>query len=151
VNFKKTISGLAFSGYLIVLGSASLWPTPVDGGGVVWFITSKILIFCHNISWLKWIQYNQLETLANIALYIPLGAFLVLLLPRVPVWILCVTPLVVSALAEGLQRWFLPQRYSTIDDVLHNSLGGFIGVIISVSIRQLMRRRAKARSASQDR
>lgn len=151
MNIKKTISGLGFAGYLIVLASASLWPTPVDGGGVIWFITSKILLFCQSISWLRWIQYNQLETLANVALYIPLGVFLVLLLPRVPVWILCITPLVVSAVAEGLQRWFLPERYSTLDDVLHNSLGGFIGVIISVSIRQLMRLRAKARSASQGR
>jgi len=89
--------------------------------------------------------------MANVALYIPLGAFLVLLLPRVPVLLLCITPLLVSAVAEGLQRWFLPERYSTLDDVLHNSLGGFIGVVISVSIRLLMRRRAKARSASQDR
>jgi len=151
VNIKKTISRSGFAGYLAVLASASLWPTPVDGGGVVWFITSKILMFCRSISWLKWIQYNQLETMANVALYIPLGAFLVLLLPRVPVLLLCITPLLVSAVAEGLQRWFLPERYSTLDDVLHNSLGGFIGVVISVSIRLLMRRRAKARSASQDR
>jgi VanZ family protein len=73
----------------------------------------------------------------------------VLMLPRVPVLLLCMTPLVVSALAEGLQRFFLPDRYSTLDDVLHNALGGFIGVVISASIRQLMRLRASVRSTSQ--
>jgi glycopeptide antibiotics resistance protein len=149
VNIKKTITRLGLVAYLGVLVTASLWPTPVDGGGVVWFVTSEILKFCHSISWLSWIQYNQLETLANVALYIPLGAFLVLLLPRVPVILLCLTPLVVSGIAEGLQRWFLPERYSTLDDVLHNALGGFIGVVISASIRQLLRLRAKARSTSQ--
>ena len=151
MNIKKTFTRLGLAVYLAVLISASLWPTPVDGGGFVWLITSNILKFCRSISWLNWIQYNQLEALANVALYIPLGAFLVLMLPRVPVLLLCITPLVVSALAEGLQRFFLPERYSTLDDVLHNALGGLIGVVILVSIRQLMRLRAKARSTSQDR
>jgi len=149
VNIKKTITRLGLVAYLAVLISASLWPTPVDGGGFVWFITSNILKFCRSISWLNWIQYNQLEALANVALYIPLGAFLVLLLPMVPVLVLCITPLVVSAVAEALQRFFLPERYSTLDDVLHNALGGFIGVVISVSIRQLMRWRAQVHSTSQ--
>jgi VanZ family protein len=149
VNIKKTVTRLGLVAYLGVLISASLWPTPVDGGGFVWFITSNILKFCRSISWLNWIQYNQLEALANVALYIPLGAFLVLLLPRVPVLVLCLTPLLVSAVAEGLQRFFLPERYSTLDDVLHNALGGFIGVVISVSIRQWMRWKASVRSTSQ--
>ena len=151
MNIKKTITRLGLVAYLAVLISASLWPTPVDGGGFVWFITSNILKFCRGISWLNWIQYNQLEALANVALYIPLGAFLVLLLPRLPVLVLCLTPLLVSSVAEGLQRFFLPERYSTLDDVLHNALGGFIGVVISASIRQLMRLKASGRSTSQDR
>lgn len=148
MNLKKASTWLGLLAYLAVLITASLWPTPVDSGGVISFLTSEILKACKNISWLNWVQYNQLEALANVVLYIPLGIFLVVLLPGVSILLLLITPLVVSGVVEELQRWFLPERYSTLDDLLHNALGGFIGVVISASIRQLMRSRAKARSAS---
>ena len=151
MNLRRVLSAVLLLGYLTLLLITSIWPKPVDGGGVVWFVTSQILKFARGISWLNWLQYNQLESIANVLLYVPLGVFLVLFLPRVKTWVLCLIPLLVTALAESFQRWFLPERYSTLDDVLHNSLGGLLGVLISVSIRRLMRMRAKARSTSQGR
>ena len=132
--------------YLIVLVLASLWPTPVDGGGFVWYLTSQVLQFTQGISWLNWLQYNQLEAIANALLYLPLGVFLVVLLPKLRIWWLLPIPVLVSALAEASQRFFLPARYSTLDDVYHNALGGVIGVVISVSIRQLKKWLAQGRS-----
>ena len=132
--------------YLIVLVLASLWPTPVDGGGFVWYLTSQVLQFTQGISWLNWLQYNQLEAIANALLYLPLGVFLVVLLPKLRIWWLLPIPVLVSVLAEASQRFFLPARYSTLDDVYHNALGGVIGVVISVSIRQLKKWLAQGRS-----
>ena len=132
--------------YLIVLTLASLWPTPVDGGGFVWYLTSQVLQFTQGISWLNWLQYNQLEAIANALLYLPLGVFLVVLLPKLRIWWLLPIPVLVSVLSEASQRFFLPARYSTLDDVYHNALGGVIGVVISVSIRQLKKWLAQGRS-----
>ena len=145
MKFRKLFIRLALLGYLTVLITASLWPTPVDGGGVVWFVTSKILQFARGVDWLNWLQYNQLEALANVVLYIPLGIFLVALLPRLRFIPLCLIPVVFSIIVEAAQRFLLPERYSTLNDVLTNALGGLIGVIIAVGIRRLSRWRASGR------
>jgi len=145
VKITRRITQLLLLVYLALLVVTSLWPTPVDGGGVVWFVTSEILKFCHGISWLKWLQYNQLEALANGLLYLPLGIFLVVLLPKLKIYLALLIPIVVSVTAEGIQRYFLPSRYSTWDDVYHNALGGVIGVFIAASIRQLKKWKSQGR------
>ena len=131
--------------YLAVLISASLWPTPVDGGGFIWYLTSEVLKFAQQVSWLHWLQYSQLEALANMLLYLPLGVFLVLFIRKAPTWLLVISPAIVSMVAEGIQRFFLPARYPTLDDVINNSIGGAIGVLIAVGIRQWRRRRLSGR------
>jgi len=131
--------------YLAVLISASLWPTPVDGGGFIWYLTSEVLKFAQQVSWLHWLQYSQLEALANMLLYLPLGVFLVLFIRKAPIWLLVISPALVSMAAEGIQRLFLPARYPTLDDVINNSIGGAIGVLIAVGIRQWRRWRLSGR------
>jgi len=132
---------VALASYLLVLLTASLWPTPVDGGGFVWLITSEILKFAQTVSWLNWIKYNQLEALANILLYLPLGVFLILFVKRLPLWLLLISPAFISALAESVQRFLLPARYSTIDDVINNSIGGALGVLIAAGILRWRKQR----------
>lgn len=122
--------------YVVLLLFASLWPTPVDGGGFIWWVTSQILKFCQGVDWLNWIRYNQLEAIANMLLYLPLGVFIVKFLPRLPLWLALLSPILVSAVAEGIQRFFLPARYSTVDDVINNAIGGVLGVLIAAGIRQ---------------
>ena len=136
---RKPLLVLALAGYLILLTATSLWPKPVDGQGLLAIITSDLLKFASTISWLNWIQYNQLEAIANVLLYIPLGIFLVLLLPKARLWALCLLPILVSLAAEGSQRLFLPDRYATVNDVFYNALGGVLGVFIAASIRRKMK------------
>jgi len=136
---RKLLAPIALGSYLTVLVATSLWPKPVDGQGLLASITSEILIFTRGISWLHWIQYNQLETLANILLYVPLGVFLVVFWLKAKLWLICLVPLVVSFLAEGWQRLFLPDRYATANDVLFNSLGGLLGILIATSIRRWLK------------
>jgi glycopeptide antibiotics resistance protein len=136
---RKPLALLALTSYLIILITASLWPKPVDGIGVIATITRALLRFTSGIDVLKWIQYNQLEAIANVALYIPLGIFLVLFWPTAKLWLLCLIPVLVSVVVEISQRLFLPDRYSTVNDVFFNALGGLLGVVIAVSIRQRMK------------
>ena len=134
---RKPLLVIALAGYLILLTATSLWPKPVDGQGLLAIITSDLLRFASTISWLNWIQYNQLEAIANVVLYIPLGIFLVLLLNKTKLWVLCLLPVLVSLSAEGSQRLFLPDRYATVNDVFFNALGGVLGVFIAASIRRM--------------
>ena len=126
-------------GYIALLLYASLWPSPVDGGGFIWWVTSEILKFCQSIDWLNWLRYNQLEAIANMLLYLPLGVFIVKFFPKLPFWLAVITPVLVSVIAESIQRFLLPARYSTLDDVINNAIGGALGVLIASGIRRLRR------------
>lgn len=134
---RKPLAPIALTSYLIVLIATSLWPKPVDGEGLLATITREVLRFTSNIEFLNWIQYNQLEAIANVFLYIPLGIFLTMVLPKAKSWMLFLIPVLVSLLAEGSQRLFLPDRYATINDVFFNAVGGVLGILIAMSIRRM--------------
>ncbi|NDC47967.1 MAG: VanZ family protein [Micrococcales bacterium] len=138
-QLSKTILRIALVAYLLILLVTSLWPTPIDGNSAVWQIIIQVMYFCQSIDWLKWVEYNQLEAIANVLLYIPLGVFLYVFLPKAPFWVLLLTPAFISHLAESLQGLLLPARYSTIDDVIHNGIGGALGVLIAAGIHRLMK------------
>ena len=144
---KKILKLSSLAAYLVLLCLTSLWPTPVDSGGFVWSVTSTVLKFCHSVSWLSWLQYNQLEAIANALLYLPMGVYLVWLLPKLKLTLLFLLPAGISIGAELIQRFFLPARYSTWDDVINNSIGAMLGILISIGIRRLTQRKAEADSA----
>ena len=134
---RKPLALLSLTSYLIILITTSLWPKPVDGEGVIATITRELLRFTSTKDLLNWIQYNQLEAIANVLLYIPLGIFLVRFWPKVRISLLALIPILVSLIAEGSQRMFLPDRYATINDVFYNALGGVLGIVIAASIRRM--------------
>lgn len=136
---RKPLALIALVSYLIVLITTSLWPKPVDGEGLLATITREVLRFTSSFDSLKWIQYNQLEAIANVLLYVPLGIFLVMFWPKAKIWLLALIPALISLLAEGSQRLFLPDRYATLNDVLSNALGGVLGIVIAASIRRMMK------------
>jgi len=96
-------------------------------------------MFSKSVTWLRWLKYDQLEALANVLLYVPLGVLLVVISDKTKLWLLCLVPIMVSLLAEGSQRLFLQDRYATANDVFLNSLGGILGLFIAASMRQLKR------------
>jgi hypothetical protein len=136
---RKPLALIALVSYLIVLITTSLWPKPVDGEGFLATITREVLRFTSSYDSLKWIQYNQLEAIANVLLYVPLGIFLVMFWPKAKIWLLALFPALISLLVEVSQRLFLPDRYATLNDVLSNALGGVLGIVIAASIRRMMK------------
>lgn len=134
---RKFLALISLATYLIVLVATSIWPKPVDGEGILSIITRELLNFTARTPGLNWIQYNELEAIGNVLLYIPLGIFLVVFAPRTKTLLLVLVPVLVSFLAEGVQRLFLPDRYATAFDVLYNALGGLIGIFIARSIARL--------------
>lgn len=134
---RKPLALLALACYLIILVTTSIWPKPVDGEGILSFITREFLNFTARTPGLDWIRYNELEAIGNVLLYVPLGIFLVVFAPRTKNLVLALVPVLVSLLAEGAQILFLPERYATAFDVLYNAFGGVIGIFIARSIARL--------------
>lgn len=136
---RKLLGLISLGCYLVVLLLVSAWPKPIEGQGFLADITNQILMFSKSVTWLRWLKYDQLEALANVLLYVPLGVLLVVISDKTKLWLLCLVPIMVSLLAEGSQRLFLQDRYATANDVFLNSLGGILGLFIAASIRQLKR------------
>jgi hypothetical protein len=83
------------------------------------------------------LEWSQTEVLANIALFIPFGFLVAMVLARVgPSVAACV---VVSVLIELAQDRFLPSRVPTIDDVWHNGVGGAIGAAATWPVNHWLR------------
>jgi len=136
---RKLLGLISLGCYLVVLLLVSAWPKPIEGQGFLADITNQILMFSKSVTWLRWLKYDQLEALANVLLYVPLGVLLVVISDKRKLWLLFFVPIVVSLLAEGSQRLFLPDRTATANDFFLNSLGGILGLFIAASIRQLKR------------
>jgi len=137
----RLIGLVAFVVYAVILLWASLNPRPIDGSGPIRQFVAWVLNYTSvNKTW-HWLDYNTLEALANVALYVPLGVSLVLLLRKLPWWADALIGISVTASVELTQRLLLPDRFGTWADVLHNSIGVLIGVISARSIAALRSRR----------
>jgi glycopeptide antibiotics resistance protein len=73
------------------------------------------------------VQWTQTEVLANVALFVPAGLLLAVLLGRA--WASVVACIAVSAAIELAQQRYLPSRVPSLEDVQHNSIGGAIGAL----------------------
>lgn len=118
---------------LIVIACAVFWitltPTTVDSG--YWAEVQWVLNALHRIGVPEWFQYRELEFTANIVMFMPLGFFLGLLLGRGWAPGLLLLP-ALSVLIEGSQLYFLPGRVAAMSDVVANSTGGWIGLLVAL-------------------
>ena len=84
----------------------------------------------------------QSEALANVLLFVPLGALVAHLRPRWPGWQVVLALAVLSLAIEALQAIALAGRNPSPVDVVTNALGAALGV---VAVRRLAGRRRGAR------
>ena len=85
--------------------------------------------------------YMELEFVANIGMFIPLGFLLGLALPGWGWWLALLILPAYSGLIEWTQGEFLGDRVSDIRDVVSNSIGAWIGTIIAAFIRAMVHAR----------
>ncbi|GAA3811384.1 VanZ family protein [Nocardioides panacisoli] len=75
------------------------------------------------------LDWTETEVLANIALFVPAGLLLAVVLRRpLLAAVLCVLASAFVELAQ--QRWF-PTRVPSLADVEHNGLGGLVGASLA--------------------
>ena len=136
--------------YLGVVGFITLGPQPLDDGtdSLVW----RLLGFFGRYPSLNWITYSTLEFWANVAMFVPVGLFFLLLLGRGRWWLAIVLGVLLTCAIEFTQM-FLPGRVSDPRDVLSNSVGAFVGVMVALivtwpaAVRRARERRLQARTA----
>ena len=113
--------------YLIGVGLNVLWPTRV---------TTPFRVYLDSLR--SVIPYGDtlLEIGANVALFVPVGLLAAWWLPQGKRWLGFVAGVALSASAELAQATLLPDRVASARDVLANSIGVLIGILL-VELRQL--------------
>lgn len=124
-------SGLTF--FVVVVLFATLWPTPLDQGYSE--SINRVLDVLHRNGVPDWFGYGKLEFSANIAMFVPLGFLLTLLLPQRVWWLALLICPMLSVGIEITQAQLLTARFATVNDVIANSTGALLGIIAAVAVR----------------
>ncbi|MFP7761494.1 VanZ family protein [Marisediminicola sp. LYQ85] len=126
VHAFRTLLGL----YALCCLAIVLWPTPVDRS----FVSELLdIIAVLQQSGLEFITYDRVEFLANVAMFIPLGALGVLSFPQVSWWFAPIVALGVSMSIELVQFMLLAERFASYADVGANVSGAIIGSAVAAS------------------
>jgi glycopeptide antibiotics resistance protein len=113
--------------YLGLVAWITLSPEPYDRRLDGFLFRALRSLHRHDGTW--WITYSLVEGAANVAMFLPVGMFLVLLLGRSRWWLAVAIGVGLSAVIETAQL-FLPTRVSDVRDLLHNGLGALLGVVL---------------------
>lgn len=138
-HLRAWLAWLGLLAYGAVVLAATMSPTPLDSGyrGAI----DKVLAVLHRNGLPTRIDYPEVEFGANVLMFIPLGFFIGLVLPRIAVWAGIFIVPALSGAIEFIQGQLLAERFSTLQDVLANSLGGWTGLLIAMIIRAVVHAR----------
>jgi len=115
--------------YLGAVGLLTLGPQPtgmVRASPVGWLLE---LFQRHAAT--AWITYPTVEFAANAVMFLPIGVFFVLLFGRRLWWFAALMGSALSASIEFAQL-FIPGRVSDLRDLISNSFGALLGVLLAL-------------------
>lgn len=144
---RHPVLSLVTGGYLAFVAWLTLTPQ-VDAAGHIWIIYD-VLDAVHRHGYLLTIDATELEFLANVALFVPVGMFLLLLFGTRLWWLALTASLGLTTFIEIAQR-SIPGRVPDERDLVANALGAVIGVLVAVVLTlpgELRRRRRQHRPA----
>lgn len=127
--------------YTLFILTVTLSPTQLD-------ISAQQLVFrfvdvLHRFGVPTWFDYPEVEFSANIAMFIPFGFMVTLLLPVRFAWVAVFIGLGFSMGIEFFQREFLDERIFDVRDMVANTLGTLIGYVLASFLRSLVYARDK--------
>lgn len=139
-SFQKSLARIGLLrwillGYFVVLAFIAFWPTPVDkpAAGDL----SVLLDLLHRNGIPEWIDYGFVEASSNVLLFAPAGLLLALTLRRKRWWQLLALGTAVSGTVELGQLLLLPQRFSSLQDILMNTFGAGLGLLLATVLKRL--------------
>jgi glycopeptide antibiotics resistance protein len=141
---RHPLLSLATAAYLALVGWITLGPQPINTGNGYWLWRALHFFSSHEPT--RWLTYNRVEFLANVAMFMPIGIFFVLLFGR-RLWFVSVISGVLLTLAIELVQRFIPGRVSDVRDLVANSLGTVVGVLVALVLTQAKARRLRIQRA----
>lgn len=126
--------------YLAVVGWITLGPQPLDDNGRS--ILHQLVRFFARHDATKWMTESRIEFGANVAMFVPIGVFFLLLLGRRRWWFAFAIAVCLTVGIE-LSQQALPTRVSDIRDVVANSTGALAGILAALLITIPGARRAR--------
>lgn len=144
---RHPVLSLMTGGYLAFVAWITLIPQAYAAEPIS--IIYRVLDALHRRGYLLGINESRLEFLANIALFVPIGMFLLLLFGNRLWWVAVASSFAMTTAIETAQR-VIPGRVSDERDLLANGMGALIGVLVALvltapaALRRRRRRRARA-------
>ncbi len=134
MNTRRVIQTAALAGYTAFVLVVTLTPR-MPGTGLVGRLVNGVLDALHAQGLFLAVDYNVVEFIANIGMFVPLGVLAALVVRSR--WII-VAGTALSGFIELYQANILPTRVGEWRDVLSNSLGFLLGVAVvwMVSLRK---------------
>ncbi|SDG72002.1 VanZ family protein [Microbacterium sp. 77mftsu3.1] len=128
---STTAPVLVLAGYVLVLAVIAFWPTPVDAG-----VAPVIDALSRR---LPAITRPRVEFAANVALFVPFGVLLPLILRGAKELVLPIA-LVATVTIECTQALVLQARVPSVLDIVANVTGASVGML-GLAVWQRVRRR----------
>lgn len=144
---RHPLLSLLTAAYLVFVAWLTL--TPQDRHTNEAELVQRVLDALHRRGYAASIDYSRFEFLANIALFVPVGVFLLLLFGAGGWWLAIVAAFALTAGIESLQHE-IPGRVPDDRDLAANGIGGAIGVAVALVLTlpaTLQRRRRRRRTA----
>ncbi len=141
---RHPLLSLVTLGYLAFVAWLTLTPDPLGGRSD---LLVRVVARLQRHERLSWLTFDRFELGANIALFVPVGLFLLLLVGTRWWWVAVLAGFALTSFIETAQR-SIPGRVPDERDVLANTLGTVAGVLVGVVLTlPATRRRRRARAA----
>lgn len=125
--------------YLGLVGLVTLTPLSERSEGN---LLLRLADFFDRYSATDWISFGFLEFWANVAMFVPIGLFFLLLLGRRRWWLAILLGVALTCGIEFAQQ-FIPNRVSDPRDLQSNSLGAAIGTLLALVLTAAKARRIR--------
>lgn len=147
VLHRHPFLSLLTGGYLAFVAWLTLTPQPITADDQA--LIQRVLDALHRRGYLLSLDYDRLEFLANIALFVPIGMFLMLLFGTRLWWLALLACFGMTAFIETAQR-SIPGRVPDERDLIANALGAVIGVVLALILTApaALRRRRERKAAN---
>jgi glycopeptide antibiotics resistance protein len=138
---RRAVIGGALAAAILVAAVLTLSPLPVQD--LAFTTIDRVLDVLHAWGAPARLDRHVLEFAANIAMFVPLGFLVALLVPQRRWWLALVGAVLTSLAVETVQSAALPHRIGSLRDVLGNTLGAAIGIGLVAARQAAVRRRAR--------
>jgi len=129
--------------FLAAVAVVTFTPGPPDADGQRDLIA--FLARAHAQGLPQWVTFGKVEFGANVLMFVPIGLFGALALPRAR-WLIVPAAVAMSAVIEAVQAADLPARVGTPRDVVANGAGALLGYLVAQVVLAEVHRRIWLRS-----